>query len=528
MLAAALMLLSVGLGTVQAKPLDDVTSVDSSVSSSGSDPQIPTLTWAPIKTGFRAVVAWTSPGLALGEVSYQVGSGETVVLKDDAPRRTHVFILRDLPKGEDLTFTASHTFEDGSTVTSDAHTFTLGNAMNAYDEDAGAYTINLLVLANENLLDRQVEAIEDGMRDYAEDLWDASDGHVRAGTTIIVRGDLEHHDSGFFSCGGFTVGPVMDLPSCHHLADYVWTYDHGPVFAGVTQKGAIAQENYPVYMNNVWETETPFGDDVGKVVLHELGHYAFWMDDLYNLAGDTCYDPGKDISIMGSSRAPTEFDGPNAPCSNGDTFGDYTPSWTYLRNHYPEVPSRSTGPDDGPSGDGGAFSLHTFDLSVADARVDPWNDVVRGSVQGDAGADYVAVSGTGTARSTWAAASGTGGAEARAAASAAGPAEACTQFSLLSPCTAVSGTDDATGVVAVSGLGDASSCPAYLTLTPCVAVSGGGDATAGRAAVSVLGSAECTSSTCVEVEVVRTLEDGTMSATIVDLEPGSASDLHLP
>lgn len=326
-----------------------------------TDASIPSLVWAPLKTGFRAIVAWRTDAPALGEVTYEVSGSPTaqpVTVTERTPGLSHVFVFHGLPQGETFTFTASHQTLAG-TVTSDEHSFVLDNAHMDFTPDVGpnggVYEINLLVIANERTDPLIREAIETGLDKYAAKLWDATDGWVRAGEVVLLYADLEHMEGGLLTCGIVAVGG--HVPPCTNNVDVVFSYDNLPIAAAATFKGAIESDRREIYMNQLWEVNS---DEIGLVLLHELGHYAFWMDDLY-VAGN-CVDHTWDISVMSSSRAVTEFDDEVARCPNEDQLSNYRPSWTIMRDHYPQIPDRPDGPDPGPTGaDGGAYRLHIFE-----------------------------------------------------------------------------------------------------------------------------------------------------------------------
>ncbi|HLF16560.1 MAG TPA: hypothetical protein VI796_03910, partial [Candidatus Thermoplasmatota archaeon] len=103
--------------------------------------------------------------------------------------------------------------------------------------------------------------------------------------------------------------------------------------------------------------------EVGSVLTHELGHYAFGMQDMYTDlgTGPDCYDAGTSVSVMGSNRDATEYDDEVNRCPNESLLSGYEPAWTSLRQRFDAVPDRTGPPDPGPEGDGGRFQLSTFD-----------------------------------------------------------------------------------------------------------------------------------------------------------------------
>lgn len=307
------------------------------------------LTWATLKTGFRAVVAWTTEEPALGRLDVQVGN-DTRTLEETRPRSSHVFVLDDLPEGEDLCFTAHAAGE-----TSRTRGMHLANAMDAYDPDAGAYTVNLLALANEA---PDEAALEDGLERAAAITYDATEGHVALGATILLHGAIEDHHSGWSTCHVAFVtwsNGTEDPPTCNRVYDVVFTYDLPPTAAGATYLDGIQHPRDAMWMNNLWQgsrsATLTWGSaenerQVGHVLAHELGHYAFGAMDLYTNAGagPDCYDEETGLSVMGADRDATEFDGPENRCPNEDAIGDYTPTWTLLRERFDEVPERTGAP----------------------------------------------------------------------------------------------------------------------------------------------------------------------------------------
>lgn len=309
----------------------------------------PSLVYAALKTGFRAVVAWETPDAVAASLVASVEGGAPVTLTETSARLQHVFVLDGLPVGRALCFTP----EGGA-----PHALRLVNAMNAHD--GVAYSLNLLVLANEQP-DRAT--LEAGLDDFATSLWDATEGHVRAGRIVAVFGDYERHNSGWATCyvGSAATG---NRPLCENVYDVIFTYDGSAGGAAQTYKDAIQDPARAIWMDQEFQAPV-FGvsDDVGNVLLHEMGHYAFGMLDLYgNLAGTDadCWDPARGLSVMGGNRAATEFDDEVNRCPNEAIIVDYVPSYTLLRERFPLVPDRAGVIDAGPYGDGGAYARHSF------------------------------------------------------------------------------------------------------------------------------------------------------------------------
>lgn len=335
------------------------------------DAALPDLTWAALKTGFRAVVAWQSELPSIGSLTVRADGGPEVALIDRGPRILHLFVLDDLPVGAVLCFVAS----DGER-TSAPHALHLANAMNAYDAATGTYSVNLLVLVNENVATGAVIAA--GLDRYAEKLYDATDGHVRSGQVITVHAEITRHHSGWHSCHVAFALVDEDAPTCNRVFDVVWTHDIQPTAAALTYIDGIRDPKEAIWMNAMFEAPPHSAavnperhvHEVGSVLLHELGHYAFGAFDLYTTlgVGPDCFDPVTGISIMGADRDATEFDDEVNRCPNEAAIGGYVPSWTRLRARFPHVPDRLGAPLPGPVGDGG---LHTRALFSPIPKLSP-------------------------------------------------------------------------------------------------------------------------------------------------------------
>lgn len=331
------------------------------------DAALPTLAYAALKTGFRAVVAWETAGPSAATLTVSLDGGAPVTLAEATPREQHVFVLDGLPEGRALCFTP----QGGS-----AHALRLANAMNAHDGDA--YSLNLLVLANEQP-DR--EALEAGLDDYARLLHDATDGAVRSGLVLTLYGDLERHNSGWATCYITSIA-TGDRPLCRNVHDVLFTYDGSIGGAAQTYRDGIQDPEQAIWMNQYLQAPlVGLADDVGNVLVHEMGHYAFGMMDLYgSLAGTDadCWDPAKGLSVMGGSRDATEFDDEVNRCPNEEIIAGYVPSWTLLRARFPLVPDRAGVIDAGPSGDGGDYALHSFVFAPQASEVELQDDAGSG------------------------------------------------------------------------------------------------------------------------------------------------------
>lgn len=303
------------------------------------------LVFAALKTGTRAVVAWTTPAREAASLSWNVSGGATRVLVEATARTSHVFILDDLPRGESLCFSAPAI---------GAHALSLRNAMYAHDGDA--YVINLLVLANEQ---PDVGDLETGLDGFAWRLRDATDGHVKAGRLVTLYGDLDHHNSGWATC--YVANPPVDPPACQRLVDVIFTADAFPAGAASTYLDGIQDADAAVWMNSYWQAGTVnLGDNVGAVLTHEMGHYAFGALDLY--VGSGCDVFEKSLSVMSSARNLTEFDDEVNRCPNEAEVTDYVPTWTLMRDRFPLVPDRAGLIDAGPTTPGDAYARPAFQL----------------------------------------------------------------------------------------------------------------------------------------------------------------------
>ncbi len=369
------------------------------------DPNVPSLAWAALKTGFRAVVAWDTADPVVGRLTYSLDGGDTASVEDATARTHHVFVIENLPVGRTLCFS---TWDESGA--SQAHAVRLANAMNAYDERAGAYSVNLLAVANQQPAAQQ--AVQDSFDGFATKLWDATDGHVRAGRIILLHADVEHEGGGAFACfepinlGKWTadtansqrdyLGREVPVPSMLHPwvaatrdlndagiataidhaslgcgpADVVYTHDSQPHASAMTWYDGIADPAMAIWMNSAFEETvewlaptTGWLERVnGMTLVHELGHYAFGMDDLYHY--DPCYDEATGISIMGSGYGKREFDDEVARCPVEPE--GYIPSWTLAQMRFDRLPDRPNGPASGPFGDGGAYSLHVYEFDGVD------------------------------------------------------------------------------------------------------------------------------------------------------------------
>ncbi len=345
----------------------------------------PTLVWAALKTGSRAAVLWETTGPASAWLLYNVSGGDQQFLRETGPRNLHVFVIDDLPIGETLCFRTW----DGARY-GEPHALRLANAMNDYDPVERAYTINLLALSNEEATPTGHALIRDSFTAYAQIMRDATDGYVQAGRTILLAGNYMQHHSGLTTCATTTQAfDQPDTPSCNEIYDVVFTYEHRPLAEAAAYLDGIQKDDAAIYMNNRMFDKAVFEDPVGmgQVLVHEMGHYAFGAMDLYTLAGQgrTCFDPTTLISVMGNDGRAREFDDEFNRCPNEDLIeltAEYVPTWTNLRERFPEIPARTSAPATGPATAGAQYEYVEFRLfpDVVPEAPPPLNDVSAGAL----------------------------------------------------------------------------------------------------------------------------------------------------
>ena len=346
-----------------AEPTSPISCDATAATSGAGDAVFPDLTWAAVKTGFRLVVAWTTPEPSLAQVRVSVGDS-AFLLRDPIERRAHAFVLDELPIGRVLCFEPATQGATGGT-----HAVRLANAMHAREPD-GRYTINLLVLGTE--AGNDIAQLEAAHAEASSRLRDATDGHVELGRVVTLVGDPTNHDSGLVTCGYALLLVEGRAPSCDRVFDVIWTYETNPAQAAGTNLDAISKRHLPIYMNNVWEVALASGtpQEAGGTLAHEMGHYAFGMVDLYG--GVPCEDARFRISLMADSRTATEFDDGFARCPGRSASSGYVPSWTYLRQRFHAIPDRPAGPLFGPVGVGASYAHTTFLFADVPQVDQPW------------------------------------------------------------------------------------------------------------------------------------------------------------
>lgn len=319
----------------------------------GTDDALPALSWLTLKTGYRFAVLWSSEQATTGSLTYSVANGTARTVTETVPTRLHMLVIDGLPEHRTLCFTVTM-----GGVTTPLHAVRTVNGPTGFQPGAphGTYTLNLLTLVNEQ---GDLAEVEAGLSDYAKRLWDATDGWVRAGAMPVLVNNFPEHNSGWVTCY------IVTTPGlCNQVYDVMFTNDAAPQGAASTYRKGLSDPRAAIWMNQYHQAfPGPLSlDDTGAVLLHEVGHYAFNMDDLYGdpVVPDSqdCDIPSLSMSIMGGSRSSTEFDDEVHPCPTQPS--SYTPSWTLLRGEFREIPDRTTDPLKGPDGDGGLFLQRTY------------------------------------------------------------------------------------------------------------------------------------------------------------------------
>lgn len=336
----------------------------------GRDEAFHRMTWGALKTGFRFAVA--VPGVDGATLVYRVEDGPEITL-DLQGRSDPLFVFDVLAPGQATgkQVICFHVVVDG--VASSLHAARLGNGPTSWDELHARYSLNIYILAAEGV-DRAT--LEAGLPVYAQTMWDASDGVMTAGVVFVHYGGAVQAAETYEACNTPAVslnGALGGMSStvCDNRFDIVFSYFENPLAAGSTPAWGIEQPYAVIVMNQLYEAGLLLASDaneIGKVLQHELGHYAKGLADYYaSLAGGPdCYDAQTSISIMGSNRAATEYDDELHPCPN-EAFieadgQDYIPSWQLWQEGYPNVPDRLE-IDPGPDGVGAYLGPAILDWS---------------------------------------------------------------------------------------------------------------------------------------------------------------------
>jgi hypothetical protein len=345
------------------------------------------------KTGFRAVVSYSSEAPVAGVVHYGTSPEmlDQIAPAPGAPDTAQLVILDGLEVGTTYWFQV----EDLLTgERSEVHELVAENAFNdlgpnteqdptevSYKPDV--YTIDLLVQLDAESLpddidpDRSISEIAQGVNVMAERIYDALDGHARIGKVLVTDTNIDH--------GGTLPGvTVVHAPgTCdapRNLADvYVTT---AMPFDSHTFHYAIQEPCTAIFLGRQGQLVVPWENDLhfGHVAAHEVMHYAFGAPDLYDATGTGatslgCRNLDWDGSLMhnvggwaGDRWEMTEVDeNPQlTPCAHNN---DYEPStWDEIQSAYTAVPSRTaiedmfnTKPRSNP--DGGALEIHVLDRS---------------------------------------------------------------------------------------------------------------------------------------------------------------------
>ncbi|MGB1585945.1 MAG: PKD domain-containing protein [Thermoplasmatota archaeon] len=340
------------------------------------------LRWAAFKTGFRPAVTWTTDTPQAASIDI-LEDGKWVTYTENNTYTQHLFVMSGLSVGSDFCFRL-----DGET-----HAMRLVNGMN--DLDDGVYGYNLMM----GLVAGASEAsVRGGLDRYADLMYDATDGWIRAEETWVFQGWPRYQEA-----AGTPVGDQP--PACEDPTAPRGTFGAGTcsifdtVIVGstpgaggyATLNGVQTEDGRVVNDGSYLFDEDTSGDarEFGAVLVHELGHYLMGMSDKYVALGllpyppipvYTCPGESQDgISVMGGSRDATEFDGTENPCPDDEwsTGGlpvvggrgppaPYTPSWTEMTQNFPAIPAaRPGGYDPGPDGNGDQFEYRIFDMSGA-------------------------------------------------------------------------------------------------------------------------------------------------------------------
>lgn len=329
--------------------------------------------FAALKTGFRGVVAWSTQLPEIATLTYSIDGGASVTLSDAGPRTTHVFLVDGLDVGRTFCFTSSAGVSDA---------FVLRNAMTSLRD--GKYTLNMLLTAPLNVQARDI--MDEGIAIYKEKLYDATDGHIQPGQTIMLYVDPEHANTGTYTCSN----GVLPNPPCDRRVDVTFSYDSCAGGAACAPQNGVSSPNAFIMMNSAFDANPATGgllfgaNEVGTVLVHELGHYLFGAQDLY-VAGD-CFDAALSLSIMGGARSVTEYDDEVHRCPNEAQLGaGYITTWTKMRGRFPGIPDR-TGPiDEGPHGGGALFAYTTLSPTpnIEEARDSLIDTVLETEVEQD-------------------------------------------------------------------------------------------------------------------------------------------------
>lgn len=339
------------------------------------DKNIPDLSWAVLKSGFRVVVAWQTVGFSPGTLDYHLGDGNWRTAALDLETRTHVFVLDDLPVGQTLCFRASD-----ATRTSGLHAVKLVNGPNAYEPATGTYVFNTLSLANEAAPSQLLAPI---YHEFATRLWDASNGHVRSGMNLLLHQDLQRHQTGHNTCTvPAAVWTSIAVPICEQVFDVVHVHESDAREPSVAAQDGVNLPASTIWLNAAHGSDQLYADaekartEIGPLLMHDVGHYLFDLPDAFRyedgprdapvgeqppLVESDCFDPESLISVMGNHRGAREFDGLQDRCENRAALGDPIPAWMAIKERFPTVPWRDARPLAGPEGTGDAFSFRLLE-----------------------------------------------------------------------------------------------------------------------------------------------------------------------
>ncbi|HVL48737.1 MAG TPA: PKD domain-containing protein [Candidatus Thermoplasmatota archaeon] len=372
------------------------------------------------KTGYRLVFVWDTDAPIAGIVEWGyaptsltnvvrplgnvVDSAQMAVFDvkrtDVVPGKAVYFRVRDVQSGQ----------------VSPVQSFPMGNAWKS-DFSDGVYEINALVQIDTQSLpdnvpgDQSLVDLAKGIDVMAERVWDMTDGYVRLGKVLITDTLLNYpvnQNSGPGICANSQNVEGHNVQ--HTIADFI--IETAPPFDSHTWGGnppVIDDECTGFYVgragwlrmgDNFWKGDL----DVAATFVHELGHYAFGLDDLYDtdlLTDDGCWvgvdappnnaNGNWDISVMYNAIyfygtetngrwKGTELDRANTPC---DRLGGRV-SWTRLRDHYTGIPALGRNGDGYPdhsdsdyrkprgNPDGDRLDIKILDHEAGGSKVNHW------------------------------------------------------------------------------------------------------------------------------------------------------------
>lgn len=372
-----------------------------------------TITGFSTKAGYRQVFAWDTDEPIAGIVHW--GFSEDAMDNIVRPLANVVdsaqMAIMDIDRSEvDASKTIYFQVHDQiSGALSPVTSFTMGSAWES-DFSDGVYEINALMqIDTQSLPDgiptqQGLQAFADASKVFAERVWDASDGYVRIANMIVTDTTLNYPANIPFGVPlGGTLGPInfaggvcpdsMEVEGHiiqNTLADFLVetvppadSHTYGdisgePAIGHPCTAFYIGREGWLRIPTFLWEGDT----DIASTMHHEFGHYAYAMDDLYDInggggcragvSGDPNNAAGRyDISVMhnthkfnGARWEASEYDREATPC---DRLGGDV-SWNKLTQYYTGIPAL------GRNGDG--LPVHS-DSDPKLARGNPNGDALN-------------------------------------------------------------------------------------------------------------------------------------------------------